>query len=587
MDTTPDSLQDRFSSLESQPSFLPANDVVAIAEDAQTNQSEKSDAPVQAKTVEQSEAATNSMNEMESNAHTSPDNQPQKTGPADTPAQRPASEDNKSTTPQSASSKGTKATTAKDPKEKTLKNQKEADNAKKPKQDQNANVAANAKQSKENTLTIYFHAVLSKDFGFDPEEDLIFIRAGSCIGKWEDNAAELFVTRDLGEHGFLVEGSLPASKKEAVSASIPYKYVVYRNKKETYEYEYIYKMDSTHTTNRCLFVKEHLINDDGDWHQYDDIICVKPSKNVLERLVEKFWPEKRKDLIQGREIAGNIMLETIFDLLRSWTETNLRSFLVQLNQFIQVYGDPFVFEEKQKKWYSLKYGEEDVSLQYFFTKYRGYGQVMATSADLFLFLYYILGEKNNRSHLMEVDALLIRSCLYLMSLDELIECSTELKAELLDMLHVFLNKVPQDITGGNMQDADKNKALMNCILQMWNNVISIHFKDEDCTKEWRQTLTMDFEGKYRQGYPLDQIEFYCTKIEDLSDSHPHVAASIERCALEAVTYLCQDLDLHYSYRFKINSKFGKLISAIIQKSWPRDKKYRAFEIAKKNFYHNI
>lgn len=39
---------------------------------------------------------------------------------------------------------------------------------------------------------------------------------------------------------------------------------------------------------------------------------------------------------------------------------------------------------------------------------------------------------------------------------------------------------------------------MNCILQMWNNVISIHFKDEDCTKEWQQTLTMDFEGKYRQ-----------------------------------------------------------------------------------------
>lgn len=132
----------------------------------------------------------------------------------------------------------------------------------------------------------------------------------------------------------------------------------------------------------------------GDWHQYDDIICVKPSKNVLERLVEKFWPEKRKDLIQGREIAGNIMLETIFDLLRSWNDANLRSFLVQLNQFIQVYGDPFVFEEKQQKWYSLKYGEEDVSLQYFFTKYRGYGQVMATSADLFLFLYYILGEKN-------------------------------------------------------------------------------------------------------------------------------------------------------------------------------------------------
>uniref|UniRef100_A0AAX7SI34 RING-type E3 ubiquitin transferase n=1 Tax=Astatotilapia calliptera TaxID=8154 RepID=A0AAX7SI34_ASTCA len=861
MDTTPDSLQDRLSSLESQPSSLTANDIVAIAEDAQANQSEKSDAPVQANTVEQSAAATSSPNEMESSAQTSPDNQPQKTEPTNTPAECPASEDKKSTTPQSPSNKGTKATTAKDPKEKTSKNQKEADNAKKPKQDQNANVAANAKQSKENTqkgknqqeqkpkqavandqqkvfgtytakadtgssvdpvekmeiqqsgsgqdstpaqpsndnkgskdgddnsksskaqtapppkrvtrntsiaardrLTIYFHAVLSKDFGFDPEEDLIFIRAGSCIGKWNENAAQLFVTRDLGEHGFLVQGRLTSSKKEAVSESIPYKYVVYKAKKDAYEYEYIYKLDSTQQiTNRCLFVKEHLINDDGDWHQYDDIICVKPSKNVLERLVEKFWPEKRKDLIQGREIAGNIMLETIFDLLRSWNDTNLRSFLVQLNQFIQVYGDPFVFEEKQKKWYSLKYGEEDVrkmlkafmlanvtpllengdhrslyiqdplkaavimlhiSKQYqirfeqselhrlcaalslpklgkddflqYWAEFSQHVSVFKTLPESLVYLintvkrmgmprwivvlpllhllkgntkpfeapssgngkygpswaglggldmgtsaYMSSQEKRalinvmkNRSHLMEVDALLLRSCLYLMSLDELTECSTELKAELLDMLHVFLNKVPQDITGGNMQAVsdtlthiqgnlieekysyftatyrreclatavkllekicngvkpasytqnypDIPVACMNLVAsvsnffqfdkqQMWNNVISIHFKDEDCTKEWRQTLTMDFEGKYRQGYPLDQIEFYCTKIEDLSDSHPHVAASVEKCALEAVTSLCQNKNEGKLFeRFKINSKFGKLISAIIEKSWPKD-----------------
>lgn len=82
---------------------------------------------------------------------------------------------------------------------------------------------------------------------------------------WQNVPHISFSCRDFGEHGFLVEGSLPASKK-AVSASIPYKYVVYRNKKETYEYEYIYKMDSTHTTNRCLFVKPNLINDDGKYN---------------------------------------------------------------------------------------------------------------------------------------------------------------------------------------------------------------------------------------------------------------------------------------------------------------------------------
>lgn len=47
---------------------------------------------------------------------------------------------------------------------------------------------------------------------------------------------------------------------------------------------------------------------------------------------------------------------------------------------------------------------------------------------------------------MEVDALAVRSCLYMMSIEELVECSINVNCELLDMLHVFLNKVPQDIT---------------------------------------------------------------------------------------------------------------------------------------------
>lgn len=83
---------------------------------------------------------------------------------------------------------------------------------------------------------------------------------------------------------------------------------------------------------------------------------------MLQRIKEKLWPEQRQSLIQGREIAGNIMLETIFDLLRSWSDVNLKSFLIQLDQFFQVYGEPFVYEERQKKWYSLDYGKDDVSL---------------------------------------------------------------------------------------------------------------------------------------------------------------------------------------------------------------------------------
>jgi len=55
------------------------------------------------------------------------------------------------------------------------------------------------------------------------------------------------------------------------------------------------------------------------------------------------------------------MLETIFDLLRNWSKINLSSFFSQLKQFYEVYANPFVFEGKEEKWYSLNYGEKDVS----------------------------------------------------------------------------------------------------------------------------------------------------------------------------------------------------------------------------------
>lgn len=83
---------------------------------------------------------------------------------------------------------------------------------------------------------------------------------------------------------------------------------------------------------------------------------------MLKRIKETIWPERRKTLVDGRNIAGNIMLESIFDLLTSWTDTNVTSFLIQLNQFCQVYGDPFVYEEKQTRWQSLNYGADDVRI---------------------------------------------------------------------------------------------------------------------------------------------------------------------------------------------------------------------------------
>ena len=53
------------------------------------------------------------------------------------------------------------------------------------------------------------------------------------------------------------------AKNPIVDTNIPYKYVVYKAKKNKYEFEYIYKFDSKQTTNRCLFVKSRLLNEEG------------------------------------------------------------------------------------------------------------------------------------------------------------------------------------------------------------------------------------------------------------------------------------------------------------------------------------
>ncbi|XP_039595909.1 E3 ubiquitin-protein ligase rnf213-alpha isoform X2 [Polypterus senegalus] len=208
-------------------------------------------------------------------------------------------------------------------------------------------------------LTIYFHAILSKDFNLDRDRDKVILRAGDPIGNWEENLTEITVRRDLDECGLLVEGCLVVSKKNLKHVSIPYKYVIYKAEKNYFQFEHIYKAEVTGIANRCLFIRENLLDDRGEWHQYDDFICAEPSKNLIEKVKKKIWGIET-NVVSGRNTAGNVMLETIFELLTSWTEINLKSFFVQLNQFFMTYKDPYVFEDKAKKWKSLNYGEEQV-----------------------------------------------------------------------------------------------------------------------------------------------------------------------------------------------------------------------------------
>ncbi|CAL9693293.1 unnamed protein product [Knipowitschia caucasica] len=653
-------------------------------------------------------------------------------------------------------------------------------------------------------LVIYFHAVLSKDFKFDAKKDWIYIQAGKCIGSWDECIVEMHPTDDLGEHGFLVEGKLVTSKSEASNQSIPYKYVVYKGK--NMKYEYIYKFDNPDvTTNRCLFVKENLLNNDGAWHQYDDIICAEPEKGLFNSIRGVVWPQQKRSLIQGREIAGKAMLATIFDLLTDWTDVNLKNFLAQLNQFCETYSDPFVFEKKAVKWSSLGFGKEEVKkmLKEFmllnmipellrnrdrkrlyvkdplraavvmlcvcrrynisldphelsqlcttlclpklnqeeFMKYWEQFSHDATIFNLTDMLIPVINAAKSRDlphwilvlplvhllkgiikpydalisintrnlvtwagledignlervqqmmdqdrralvkkmtshvHLREIDVLVVRSWLYLISLGELVECSRALKPELLDILHIFTVKVKEitystfenvsrilahiqenlvehrfspftekyreeclleavkllnKICKGMQQWTSFTDILVSCVhlvasvsdfvsstsletpqtasvpaslrdtldtaldiirqkihqcfrgnllptrdtkeIEFWNNILSIKFRENIFTNVWKDKLTKDFEDRYKQATPMQQIEYYCKEIDNLSVSYPYVASSVEVCALDAVTALCQTKsEGKILERISLNwcGKFGKLISAIVEKSWPK------------------
>lgn len=56
----------------------------------------------------------------------------------------------------------------------------------------------------------------------------------------------------------------------------------------------------------------------------------------------------------------------------------------------------------------------------------------------------------SHSYLMDVDPVLVRSCLYLIPFDNLEDFAGQVNVELLDMLVVVLSKTPADITASSV-----------------------------------------------------------------------------------------------------------------------------------------
>uniref|UniRef100_A0A8C0H5B1 RING-type E3 ubiquitin transferase n=1 Tax=Chelonoidis abingdonii TaxID=106734 RepID=A0A8C0H5B1_CHEAB len=209
-------------------------------------------------------------------------------------------------------------------------------------------------------VTVYFHAILSKDFKLDPNQHKVFIRAQgiSEYWNWKDNICELTCTKDLGEHGLLIEGWVTISK-DNMNKRFPYKYFISRGKNG--EYELIYKPCPEGVfVNRCLFIPSNCLSS-GDWHQYDDIVCTRPPDGLVRRFKSLVgWDDRKKSVERGKQIAAEIMLETIFSILTTWTDINMKNFLNQLHQFYTVTKKPMVYENEPREWTLLEFGEKQV-----------------------------------------------------------------------------------------------------------------------------------------------------------------------------------------------------------------------------------
>ncbi|XP_075296696.1 E3 ubiquitin-protein ligase RNF213 isoform X2 [Opisthocomus hoazin] len=211
--------------------------------------------------------------------------------------------------------------------------------------------------SRREGVTVYFHAILSKDFKLDPETHKVFIRAEgiAAYASWKDNICELHCTKRLEGHGYLIEGNVTLAK-ESVNKPIPYKYWVTCSGGK---YEFIYKRSvSSNHVNRCLFIEGDLLSN-GEWHQYDDIVCAEPS--IMKNIQKIFSRNNNKDVVRGKMIAASIMLESIFSILGAWSPDNLRNFLSQLTQFYVVTSHPWVCDGREMPWTELDFGTQQVN----------------------------------------------------------------------------------------------------------------------------------------------------------------------------------------------------------------------------------
>uniref|UniRef100_UPI0037E99DD8 E3 ubiquitin-protein ligase rnf213-alpha-like n=1 Tax=Semicossyphus pulcher TaxID=241346 RepID=UPI0037E99DD8 len=200
-------------------------------------------------------------------------------------------------------------------------------------------------------IHVYFHAVTSKDL--DPKAR-IFLMSGKIFGEWE-KGHEMSFSGELGDNRYLVEVQVKIPKN-MIHESIPYKYLIYKGNKHGHKsmFETINQKDGNQYVNRCLRIKEDFLTPEGDWHQYDDVIHPELKTNFFSGEFSS------KDVIKGRDLAGRVMLNIIFELLTTWKEPNVDNFFLQLQQFYDTYSNPVLHDGREQSW-GFTYDSEKVN----------------------------------------------------------------------------------------------------------------------------------------------------------------------------------------------------------------------------------
>ncbi|XP_025754625.1 E3 ubiquitin-protein ligase rnf213-alpha isoform X3 [Oreochromis niloticus] len=219
-------------------------------------------------------------------------------------------------------------------------------------------------------ILVCFHAVISKEFHFEPEEDIVVLKSEVLFGSWDAGTA--MFPSPLGDNQYLIEGQYRIPK-ERIQESIPYKYAV-RKKENDFIYETIYQKEKNDNyINRCLTITPELLTAEGEWHQYDDMIHPKPKSNWP-------WNSTEQTVIDGRNFAGWEMLKIIFNLLKTWNDQKVEEFFSLLEQFFFTYSGHLLHDGMERRW-GLPYDSKQVKylLKHFLDKHWSFDAIKETA----------------------------------------------------------------------------------------------------------------------------------------------------------------------------------------------------------------